>query len=116
MQRFIYKIISNAAAFYLAAYLFPAIGLDNLLAPMLAGLVLAVISISVRPLLVLVLAPFVLLTAGLLTLIINAWMIMLTEAIIGHMINIPGFWLTVVVALIVAIFDLGVRRMQKQKA
>ena len=111
MKKFVFKAISNSLALYLAAFLFPSITMNNLLTPVLAGLVLAVLCISLRPLLVLLLSPLVLLTAGLLTLIINTWMLMLTEAITGHMLDIPGFWLTAVVAMIAALFDLQTRSM-----
>jgi len=111
MKKFVCKAIGNTLALYLAAFLFPSITMENLLAPLWAGLVLTVLSISLRPLLVLLLSPFVLLTAGLLTLVINAWMLMLTEAVTGHMLEIPGFWLTAAVAMIAALFDLQTRRM-----
>lgn len=110
MERLLLKIGACSVALYFAAAVFPSIRLSYPWAPLLAGVVLAILHISLRPLLILILSPFILVTAGILTLVINAWMLMLANTIIWHMFYIPGFWLTVAVAGIVAIFDIGSRK------
>lgn len=104
MKRFILKVISNSIAFYAAIYLFSSISVNSDFTPILAGMVLAMLNLLLRPLLVLILAPFILLTVGLLTLVINTWMVMLTDKLIP-IINIPGFGLSLLVALIIIVFD-----------
>lgn len=111
LKRLLVKIAACSAALYFAAAVFPSIRLADPLAPLFAGLVLAVLNISLRPLLILILSPLVMITAGLLTLVINAWMVMLTSLIIRHQYSISGFWLTVIVACVVAVFDLGSQRL-----
>jgi|AGTN01.3.fsa_nt_gi Predicted membrane protein len=111
MERFILKIFSNALAFYIAILIFPGIHAGGIFTPLWAGIVLAIIQITLRPVLVIILSPFIFLTVGLFTLIINTWMVMLSAFI--AQIKIPGFWLCLVVALCVTVLNLFVKRLRK---
>lgn len=113
MNKFILKIIANSLAIYFAAYIFPSIILDSSVAPLLAGLALTLLNLLLRPFLVLLLSPFIFLTAGFLTLIINTWMLMLVDWMIPFL-HIPGFWLKFVVAVMIAVFDLGAVKLYRR--
>ena len=104
MQKLIVKIIINIAAFYCAAQFFPAIHMVSLEAGVWAGLILTAANLLIRPILFLITLPINFLTIGLFTLIVNTWMVMLTDTLLGSL-YIPGFWLAFTTALIVSIFN-----------
>jgi putative membrane protein len=91
----------------------PAIRLDDLQTALWAGMILGVVNLFIRPLLLLVMLPFNLITMGLLTIVINTWMIMLTDSLLEGL-KIPGFWLTVLVSLIVSIINLILQDLMKR--
>lgn len=107
------KILANSIGIYFAAWLFPVIRLDDLQTALWAGIILGVVNLFIRPLLLLVMLPFNLITLGLLTIIINTWMIMLTDSMLEGM-KIPGFWLTLLVSLIISILNIILRKLLKR--
>lgn len=82
---FILRVLVNAAALYVAAWLVPGITLDGLGSTLAAGLVLGLVNAVVRPLLVVLTLPLTLLTLGLFLLVLNAVCLWLTAALV------PGF-------------------------
>ncbi len=113
MFRILIKLLANFTGIYLAARLLPAIRLDDLQTALWAGMILGVVNLFIRPLLLLVMLPFNLITMGLLTIVINTWMIMLTDSLLEGL-KIPGFWLTVLVSLIVSIINLILQDLMKR--
>lgn len=67
------------------AWLVPGIGVENFQSAMLVTVIMALINIFVRPLIVLITLPINILTLGIFTLIINAFLFMLA----GYL--APGF-------------------------
>lgn len=113
MLRILIKILANFTGIYLAARLFPAIRLDDLQTALWAGIMLGVVNLFIRPLLLLVMLPFNLITMGLLTFVINTWMIMLTDSMLEGL-KIPGFWLTLLVSLIISIINVVLQNLLKR--
>lgn len=105
MMRLALRIAANAIALFIAAFLLPAVTLSNELAALLAGTVLALVNIFVRPLLILITLPVNLISLGLFTLVINAWMVMLTAYIVGG-ITVNGFWAALIAALMVTLVNM----------
>ncbi|TCL63319.1 superfamily IV 4 TMS phage holin [Hydrogenispora ethanolica] len=75
-----------------------------------SGIILGVVNLFIRPLLLLVMLPFNLITMGLLTFVMNTWMIMLTDSMLKGL-KIPGFWLTLLVSLIISIINIILRNL-----
>ncbi len=103
---FIVRIILNAVALYLSAYFVEGIifkgGILNLL---LAGLVLALINLILKPILKLLAAPLIALTLGLFTIIINMGLFWLVSYFIDEL-TIEGFWPLFWGTLIISIINL----------
>lgn len=108
MVRLLLKTGANMVALYAAALVLPAIFLDNICAGLLAGITLTLLHMLIRPFLLLIILPFNLITLGLFTLVVNAWMVILTDKMIGGL-SVPGFWPALAAALLVTLFNLPLR-------
>lgn len=105
MKRLVLRIAVNVFAIYLASMIIPAVVINSVGAGLLAGAVLTLLNTFVRPLLLLITLPVNLITLGLFTLTVNAWMLMLTTSLVGGLV-IPGFWLALLASLPVALVNL----------
>ena len=66
----------------------------------IAGLLLSLLSVTIRPLIMLLCLPLNLLTLGLFVLVINTWMLQLTDLMVkGFMVS--GFWYAMLAALFI---------------
>ncbi|BBB93445.1 MAG TPA: phage holin family protein [Methylomusa anaerophila] len=109
MCRLVLRIVANTFALYVAKLVWPAVVLDSIWAGLLAGTVLTLLHAAIRPFLLLILLPVNLITLGLFTLVINAWMVMLTDGLIPGL-TVPGFWSALVVALLATLVNLPLNR------
>lgn len=91
-MRFIAQILANALAIFLADRL-----LDNfifegdILMLIIAGLILGLINIFIRPVLKLISTPLIILSMGLFTLVINMALLWILEYLMSDL-TIIGFW------------------------
>jgi putative membrane protein len=101
----------NCIALLVAAAVIPAIGYDHDAGTLLlAGLILGFVNFAVRPWIVLLTLPAVILSLGLVLLVINALMLWLTSRIVDGF-TIGGFWSTVGGAAIVWLVNVALRSM-----
>jgi putative membrane protein len=105
--------LSNCVALLVAAAVIPAIGYGKDAGTLLlAGLILGVVNFVIRPAIILLTLPAVILSLGLMLLVINALMLWLTSKIVDGF-TVGGFWSTVGGALIVWIVNAALRRAQR---
>lgn len=88
MLKFIVRILINALALFVAAWLLPGIAVGStaaggdstavVLSYLFVGLVFGIVNALVRPVVALLSLPLTILTLGLFTIVINAGMLMLT--------------------------------------
>ncbi len=109
MSRLVIRIGANTIAFHAAALVLPAVVLNSVWAGLPAGTVLTLLHLLIRPFLLLFTLPVNLITLGLFTLVINAWMAMLTDKIIPGL-TVPGFWPALAVSLLVTLVNLPLNR------
>ncbi|HEX2044312.1 MAG TPA: phage holin family protein [Gaiellaceae bacterium] len=101
LGRLLFSWLSNVVALFAAALVVPGIDYgDTFWALFVAGLVFALVNLVVRPLVVLLALPAVVLTLGLALLLVNAFMLYLTDWIVPEF-ETGSFWSTVGGALIV---------------
>jgi putative membrane protein len=100
MKKFVLRSLANMLGIYAASLVFPAIVVASPAALFAAGLVLAVINMFIRPLLLLVSLPVNIVTLGLFTLVINAWMVMLAAYFVNGLV-ISGFLLALATAFLI---------------
>ena len=106
MQNLIIRLFVNAVALWVAARLVSGIELSGEFGPvLLVAAVFGLVNALLRPLLMLLSIPFVILTLGLFTLVINALMLMLTAALVGSL-SVSGFWAALWGSLLISLVSL----------
>jgi putative membrane protein len=109
--RFIIWVLVNALALGAAVWLVGGITLtgqeqDQLLTLVVVALIFGVINTIIAPVIKLISLPFIILTLGLLLVVINALMLLLTSAIAGAIglgFHVSGFWPAVFGAIIISV-------------
>ena len=106
-MQIIWRLLINAAALWAATRLVPGIAFDGDWRLLLAvALVFGVLNVAVRPILILLTLPLLLLTLGLFTFVLNALMLWLTGAIsdvLGLGFHVGGFGAAFLGALVVTV-------------
>jgi len=108
MRKLFCGTLINSVSIYIAALVFSSIKIEEVYYLLLAGLVLTLVNLLIRPLLIILALPFNVITLGLFTLVINTWMVMLTDWFITG-IHIPGFWVSLTVAVLIILFKLPLK-------
>ncbi|MCS6965766.1 MAG: phage holin family protein [Candidatus Kapabacteria bacterium] len=91
MLRFLVLWLLNAGIVYLAAHILPGITVNSFWTALIVSLALGLVNILVRPLLIVLTLPAVILTFGLFLLVINAVGIWLVSSVIPGF-QIASFW------------------------
>jgi putative membrane protein len=102
MERFLVRWAFNVAALWVAAKLLSGVSVsgDQFLTLVLAGLVLGLANMFVKPLLVILALPLILLTLGIAYFLVNVLIVFFTSWIVSGL-HVDGFWSGVGAALIV---------------
>jgi len=112
MTRFVGWLVVNALALGAATWLFDGITLrgatvaDRVVTLVVVGGIFGVVSSVVKPVLKVVSFPFIILTLGLLLLVINALMLLLTSWIAGRLdlgFHVSGFWVAVLGSIVISL-------------
>ena len=102
-MKLILKLLVNAAALWVSAWLIDGIDLtDDIITILFIALVFGLINTFIRPILRLISLPVVVLTLGLFTFVINALMLALTAAIMDGL-SIDGFGSALLGAIVITI-------------
>jgi putative membrane protein len=113
-MRFIIRVLANSLAIYLAAYYIPGVlfkGDWKIL--ILAGLILALINIFVKPFLKLISWPLIVLSLGLFGFIINIFLVWTLTKFISSL-TVSGFWAYIIFAVIVSLANIIVDWLTKK--
>jgi putative membrane protein len=112
MTNFVVKTLANAAALAVAIWLLADITLTGeslgrrTLTLIVVVLIFGVVNIVVKPVVKLLSLPLFILTLGLITLVVNALMLLLTSWLAGEFdlaFHVEGFWTAVLGGLIISI-------------
>jgi putative membrane protein len=90
-NNFFVRLLLTALAILITAYLLPGVHVDNFFWALLVAALLALLNVTIKPLLIIITIPFTVLTLGLFLLVINAIVILLAGAIIPGF-EVEGFW------------------------
>lgn len=104
MNRICYKYILYVLVFFISPYVFSGVSLEHTSTAFIAALVFVLVNILIKPLLMLITLPINLISFGIFSLVINTWMIMLMDKLVGG-IRIEGFWLSALIALIITLLN-----------
>lgn len=113
-DKFVYKVLVNAVALYVAAeYLVRGFTLESVPTAVIAGLILGIVNAFIRPVIIILSLPFNLLTLGLLTFVINGFMLKIVEIFVPGM-SLAGFgtavWAAILISLMSMIINAVVER------
>ncbi|WP_328328879.1 MULTISPECIES: phage holin family protein [unclassified Streptomyces] len=112
MKNFVVKTIANAAALFVAIWLLQDITLSGdstgrkALTLVIVAVVFGLVNFVVKPIVKLIAFPLFILTLGLITLVINALMLLLTSWLSGKLdlsFHVHGFWTAVLGGLIISV-------------
>ena len=79
----IIKFLLTAVATLVAAYLLPGVEIDGFWSALVLAVLLAILNVTVKPILLVLTIPVTVVTLGLFILVINALVIMLADAILS---------------------------------
>jgi putative membrane protein len=104
-MRFLLWWALNLFALWIAAELVEGITYDDFWKLIIAALIFGIINLFLRPILVLLTLPAVILTLGLLLIVINAFLLWLTGKLVPGFDVADFFWAAILGALIIAIVN-----------
>lgn len=101
---FLVRILITSFAVLITGYLLPGVHVDNFLTALILALVLALMNVTLKPLLIILTIPFTVVTLGLFLLVINAVVILISDAIIPGFI-VDGFWWALLFSLVLSLIN-----------
>lgn len=103
-MNFLIRLILNAVAILLTAYLLPGVEVDGFFGAFILAVVLAILNAVLKPILIILTIPITVVTLGLFLIVINAGVILLADYFLEST-YIDGFWWAVLFGLIVSILN-----------
>ncbi len=107
----IIRLILNAIAFYIVAYLVPGIEVVGIEALAVVAVVWGILSILVKPVLVLLTLPINILSLGLFSFVINAGLLLLMARLVSGF-SVDGWWKALIGAVVLALVNLVLNRVK----
>ena len=106
MPGFIVRIIVNAVAIAVTAFLLPGITVNGgIVSYLIIGLIFGLVNALVKPIVKLLTCPLIIVTLGLFILVINGAMLMLTGAISGDRLMVAGWGSAIVGGIIMGVVN-----------
>lgn len=103
-MNFILKIVLTAVAVLVIAHFLPGVSVVNFTNAVIVAIVLALLRVTIKPLLIILTLPVTIVTLGLFLLVINALIILLADNLIDGF-QVTGFWVALLFSLILSIFE-----------
>lgn len=104
-SKFLINFVVTAISFYLLSLLFKGIWFENTLSILIASLIFGLVNSLIRPIFVFFSIPFIFLTFGLFTFIINGLMLKIVSLIVPGF-HVASFWDAVFASLILSLITL----------
>ena len=116
MRDFAIRVLINAVAIAVTALLIPGIQVANndIVTLLILGLIFGLVNSMLKPILLLLTCPMVILSLGLFILVINGLMLMITDALAGDALIIEGgmstaIWGGMVMAIVSMVLEAALR-------
>lgn len=97
-------LLLNSIVIFVGSYLVRGVQLKNYWTALGVAIVLAILNLLIRPFIVLLTLPINILTLGLFTLVINAWILMIADKMIDGF-SLDGFGWAVLFGLIISVLN-----------
>lgn len=113
-MKFLLKWLVATLAIVITAYLLPGITITGLFAALVTALVLGLVNAILRPILILLTLPINILTLGLFTLVINAFLIMLVSWLVPGF-AVANFWWALLFSIVLALVIFVLNRIVEEE-
>jgi len=97
-------LLFNSIVIFAGSYLVRGVQLKNYWTALGVAIVLAILNLLIRPFIVLLTLPLNILTLGLFTLVINAWILMIADKMIDGF-SLDGFGWAVLFGLVISVLN-----------
>ncbi len=101
---FLIKVIVTAFAVVIGAHIMPGVSVDSFLTAIVVAFVLGILNAILKPVLVLFTLPVTVLSLGLFLLVINAFIIMLTDYFVTGF-DVSSFWMAILFSVILSVIS-----------
>jgi len=98
------RFFINALAFYITSYILPGITISGWISLFVIAIVWGILSVIIKPVLLLLTLPINILTFGLFTIVINALLMLITGAIVPGF-RIDGFGTAVLAVIVLSVVN-----------
>lgn len=105
MIDFLIKLIINAVAVVITAYVLPGVHLTDFWYAVILAALLALLNASVKPVLVFLTIPATIVTLGLFLLAINAFIILIASWILEPHFLVDGFWWALLFSILLSVIN-----------
>jgi len=102
--------IISALAILAAAYILPGVHVTSFVAALVAAVVLGIINAFIKPVLLILTLPITILTLGLFTLVINAFVIILAANLVPGF-SVDSFWWALIFSIVLSIIGSFLHRL-----
>ena len=106
LKAFIQRWIISTVAVLVATYVVRGIKFERWQDLLVATLVLGLLNTFLRPILMLLSLPLLIFTLGLFTLVINALLLLLVDALLRPRFSVENFWFAILGALVISLVSL----------
>jgi len=91
MTHFVLRLVVNATALVITAYILPGIHVETDIGPLLiVALIFGVVNALVKPVITILSCPLIIVTLGLFYLVVNGLMLLLTDELAGGRFEVDG--------------------------
>lgn len=97
-------LLINSIVIFIGSYLVTGVNLKSYWTALGVAIVLSILNLLIRPFIILLTLPLNILTLGLFTLVINAWILMLADKLIDGF-SLDGFGWAVLFGLVISVLN-----------
>ena len=97
-------LLLNALAFYITAYLIPGVAIDGWQTLLIIAVVWGILTMIIKPILIILTLPINIMTLGLFTFVINAILLLITSSIVPGF-KIEGFGTALLASIVLPIIN-----------
>ncbi len=101
---FLLKVIVTTFAVVIGAYIMPGVHVDSFLTAIVVAFVLGLLNGLLKPVLVVLTLPVTVFSLGLFLIVINAFLIMLTDYFVSGF-DVKNFWIAAIFSILLAIIN-----------
>ena len=107
-MNFLSKLLLSAISVIIASYLLPGVKVESFGSALIVAAFLAILNVTLKPILIVLTIPITFITFGLFLLVINALMILLADQVIPGF-RVEGFWwalgFSLILSILTSLFD-----------